>query len=205
MEFEIRDQQHNDKNFQLETFTLNYVNLLQPEAKRVTGTPLASSSQAALAGIADVPTKQKIVALTVSYQSSPIFEFSTGLMVPLRPLHSYVAAGGVIQENLTYTVVPIANTNIRIGREMVAMRQRAAFFGSVAVGYNPATSTVEFGAGPTFSWRSVQLSGMGDFGRDTRLHNALVGDLASSAPPTDVYWAVKPAFSLSVRLPLSGK
>jgi hypothetical protein len=204
-EFEIRDQQPTDKNFQLETFTLNYVNLLLPEAKRIATTPLVSSSQAALAGIADVPTKQKIVALTVSYQSSPLFEFSTGVMVPVRPFHSYIAAGGVVQENLTYTVVPIANTSIRLGRELVAMRQRVAFFGSIAVGYNPATSAVEFGVGPTFSWRSIQLSGMADVGRDTRLHGGAIGSAASATPPTEIYWAVKPAISLSVRLPLGGK
>ncbi len=51
-------------------------------------------------------------------------------MVPVRPFHSYIGAGGIVQENLTYTVVPVANANIKLGLELVAMRQRVAFFGS---------------------------------------------------------------------------
>jgi hypothetical protein len=73
--------------------------------------------------VTDPPTKQAILALPVQYQAISRLEFSAGIMVPVRPFHSYstsaVASGGVvtgnvIQENLTYTAVPLALVNIGI-------------------------------------------------------------------------------------------
>jgi hypothetical protein len=135
----------------------------------------------------------------------------------MQPYHSYataaVASGGVVtgnivQESLTYTVVPVALANINI-KEWDKRQQRVAFIGTMAVGYNPATSAVEFGAGPSFSWRSIVLNGLADFGRDTHLAGGFTVNevLPVSNPPkplTNTTWGVKPAAGISIRIPLGG-
>jgi peptidoglycan/LPS O-acetylase OafA/YrhL len=168
-------------------------------------------------GQSDSSTKQALATLTVQFQSNPRFEVSTGLMVPLTPYHSFSAAavatngtvtGNVVQVTRTYTVVPMVSTNILV-KDFIAMHQRAAWFGSVDVGYNPATSSVEFGVGPSFSWKSLVLSGLADIGRDTQLAGGFtVGQaLPANNPPkplTTTVWSVKPAIGLSIRIPLGG-
>jgi len=107
-------------------------------------------------------------------------------------------------------VVPMATLNYRLGRELVAGRQRVAFFGTGAVGYNPATTSVEFGIGPSFSWKSIALSALVDIGRDTKLAGGFyVGEKLGLSnvpkqPSTSTIWSIKPAVGLSVRIPLGG-
>jgi hypothetical protein len=119
-----------------------------------------------------------------------------------------VVTGNIVQESLTYTVVPVALANINI-KEWDKRQQRVAFIGTMAVGYNPATSAVEFGAGPSFSWRSIVLNGLADFGRDTHLAGGFTVNevLPVSNPPkplTNTTWGVKPAAGISIRIPLGG-
>jgi hypothetical protein len=212
---EIGEFPSKDKTYQSQVWVLNYANTLAPVAKKVSAQN--STSDAGLGGLADTPTKQALVTLTVQFQSPPRVEVSTGLMVPLTPYHSYsvaaVATNGaitsnVVQETRTYTVVPVVLVNVLV-KDFSAKQQRAAWFGSVAVGYNPATSSVEFGIGPSFSWRSMVFSGFVDVGRDTHLAGGFtVGQsLPVSNPPkplTSTVWSVKPAAVLSIRIPLGG-
>lgn len=213
---EIVEFPSKDKTYQSQVWVLNYANKLAPVVKKVSGQS-STSDAASLGGLADAPTKQALVAVTVQFQSPPHVEVSTGLMVPLAPYHSYSTAavatngtitGSVVQETRTYTVVPMVSVNVLI-KDFIAKQQRAAWFGSVAVGYNPATSSVEFGVGPSFSWRSIMFSGFMDIGRDTQLSGGFtVGQsLPASNPPkplTTTVWSVKPAAVLSIRIPLGG-
>lgn len=48
-------------------------------------------------------------------------------------------------------------------------KQPIAFFGTIGTGYNPTSSSVEFGVGPSFSWQAIQISTLADIGRDTQL------------------------------------
>jgi hypothetical protein len=215
---EIVDLQQNDRNYQTEVWTLDFSNKLLPVAKKLAATTTSSDSTNPLSTLTDAPVRTTVITLTVQYQSSLRFEVSSGLMVPLTPYHSYSAAevatggsptGNVVQQTVTYTVVPAASVNVLIGNERAAQGQRMAFFGSVAVGYNPATTSVEFGVGPSLSWRSIVLSGLVDIGRDTQLAGGFtVGEpLPISNPPkplTTTVWSIKPALALSVRLPLGG-
>jgi hypothetical protein len=137
--------------------------------------------------------------------------------VPLLPFHSYSAAavakngvvtGNVVQQMLTYTVVPLVLVNTVL-KQSIVREQPVAFFATVGVGYNPATSSVEFSVGPSFSWRSIMISCLADIGRDTQLAGGFtVGQaLPASNPPkplTTTVWSVKPAIALSVRIPLGG-
>lgn len=214
----ITDTGAPDKNYyQAQTWNVNYTNKLLPAAKRVAADGLKSDNAALLSGLADPPAKQSLVTIAVQFQSPSRFEVSSGLMVPVTPYHSYVVApvaskgmitDNVVQENKTYTVVPMAFVNYRLTESTVA-RQNSAFFVTGGVGYNPATSTVEFGTGLTFSYRSIAISGLADIGRDTRLIGGFtVGESLGLNPPRNVPtatgWVVKPAFALSVRIPLGG-
>jgi len=162
-------------------------------------------------------TKQGIFSITVQYQKAPKVEFAGGIMVPVRPFHSYSAAavstagvvtGNVVQQTLTYTVVPLALVNISL-YQSIFQKQPTAIFGTIGTGYNPATNSVEFGVGPSFSIRSFTLSALVDIGRDTQLSGGFtVGEaLPLSNPPkplTQTVWSAKPAFAISVRIPLGG-
>jgi uncharacterized alkaline shock family protein YloU len=213
---EIGEFPSKDKTYQSQVWVLNYANKLAPAVKKVSAQSSASDT-GSLAGLADTPTKQALVTLTVQFQSPPRVEVSAGLMVPLTPYHSYSTAavatngaitGSVVQETRTYTVVPMVSVNILV-KDFIVKQQRAAWFGSVAVGYNPATSSVEFGVGPSFSWRSIVFGGLVDIGRDTRLAGGFtVGQsLPAGNPPkplTATVWGVKPAAVLTIRIPLGG-
>lgn len=205
-----------DRTYQNQVWSLNYSNKLAAVAKSISAQS-STPTGGTLSGLGDTPTKQPLATLTVQFQSNPRFEVSTGLMVPLTPYHSFSAAavatngtvtGNVVQVTRTYTVVPMVSTNILV-KDFIALNQRAAWFGSVSVGYNPATSSVEFGVGPSFSWRSIVFSGVADIGRDTQLAGGFtVGQaLPANNPPkplTTTIWSVKPAVSLSIRIPLGG-
>ena len=202
----------NDKNNQSELWNLDYTNTFAPLVKNATSSP-----PSLLSDLSTPPAKQTVVTITVLYQTPQRLEISSGLIVPMQPYHSYataaVASGGVVtgnivQESLTYTVVPVALANINI-KEWDKRQQRVAFIGTMAVGYNPATSAVEFGAGPSFSWRSIVLNGLADFGRDTHLAGGFTVNevLPVSNPPkplTNTTWGVKPAAGISIRIPLGG-
>jgi hypothetical protein len=214
----IRDTRSDLKNYQVQAWTLDYTNKLLPVAKRISAETLKSPSAAYLGTLADTPVKLPIVIITVQFQSPSHVEVSTGLMVPLMPYHSYVKASvatngvvsdNVVQETKTYAVVPMVFINI-LAKEWIARTQRSAFFFTGGVGYNPFTTAVEFGAGLTYSYRSIALSGLVDIGRDTKLGGGFtVGESlgptnAAANPITSTYWAVKPAVAVSVRIPLGG-
>jgi hypothetical protein len=213
----IGDFQSGNKNDLNEQWTLDYANSLSAKVKSAVADPPKDSDAAVLSNLTTPPPdKQPVVTFTVLYQTPPRIEVSTGLMVPLLSYHSYSSAGVstsgtitgyVVQESKTYTVVPVAQVNF-VAHEWIIKQQRAALFGTVAVGYNPATSNVEFGAGPSFSWRTIVLSGLLDIGRDKKLAGGFtVGEslgTTSVTPLTSTVWSVKPAIGISVRIPLGG-
>jgi hypothetical protein len=211
--FYIRDVQPHDKDIEIQAWSLDYVNQLGRVGKQVSGDKFVDDDSAALSGIADQDNKQSIATVNVQYQRDSRLEISTGLLVPATPYHSYTAvqaqgaSSPTIQENDTYTLVPAAFFNVLLGKELVAAKQRVAWLASGAVGYTPATSSVALAPGLCFSWRSIVVGAHADIGRDVKLAgNWTVGESLGSvsAPETTNVWDVKPAFSLSVRIPLGG-
>jgi hypothetical protein len=214
----IRDAQPNDKNDQNQVWILNYVNKLGPVAKRVSAPGALQPDPGPLGSLAD-SSKQQLVKLTVQFQRSSPLEVTTGLLVPVSPYHSYVKAAvanngtvtnNVVQQNLTYTVVPAVFVHF-LAHEVTG-KQRLALFFTVAPGYNPASSSVEFGVGPSLGWHSIVFSGLADIGRDTDLQGGFkvgqsLGLTNAANPLTGTVWRVKPALAISVRIPLgsSGK
>jgi hypothetical protein len=213
----IKDSTPGDKNYETQTWAVDYTNKLMATAKRVAGDTLKSENAALLSGLADPSPKTPLVTITVQFQSPSRFEVSTGLMVPLTPYHSYgkaaVAKNGVVTDNIvqetkTYTVVPAVFVNYRLW-EWIPNKQRSALFATGGVGYNPTSTSVEFGAGMTYSYRSIAVSFVADIGRDTKLTGGFtvgqsLGTGNAANPPTSMYWSVKPAIAISVRIPLGG-
>jgi hypothetical protein len=207
----ITDTAPDDKNYQLETWVLNYSNKLLPTAKRVAADTLKPEDAFYFGGIADASDKQSIITLTVQFQATSRIELSTGLMVPFRPYHSYAkgsdaSGNSIAQEMTTYVVVPMAFINYRVA-EWSTRKQASAFFFTGGVGVNSSTKAVEFSAGATYSYRSFAVSMLVDIGRDTQLGGGLTpnGSLGKySAPPTTTTWGVKPAAAVSIRIPLGG-
>ncbi len=205
----IADAAPDDKNYQNETWVLNYSNKLLPIAKRVAADALKPEEALYFSGIADAPNKQPVVTLTVQFQSTSRVELSTGLMVPFSPYHSYAkgsdaSGNAIVQETTTYVVVPMAFVNYRVA-EWPTQRQASAFFFTGGVGVNSSTKAVEFGAGATYSYRSFAVSMLFDIGRDTQLGGGLIpgGSLGKySTPPTTTTWGVKPGAAISIRIPL---
>jgi hypothetical protein len=212
---DITDTAPGDRNYQNEVWTLNYTNLLAPLVQRVTASKLIDEDTAAWNGMGTVPAKEAIVQITVQFQATSRWEFSTGLVVPALPYHSYtVAAEGsngtvtnnFVQENKTWAVVPMALGSFRV-HEWV--RHRWAGFATGGVGVNTATTNAEFALGGGVSWRSLEFSFLGDYGRDTYLaggftKNEPLGTTPPSSLPTTTSWGWKPAIAISVRIPLGG-
>lgn len=207
----IRDTAPNDKNYQNETWVLNYSNKLIPTAKRVAADTLKPEDAFYFGGIADASDKQSVITLAVQFQSTSHIELSTGLMVPFTPYHSFAKASdasgnAIVQETTAYVVVPMAFVNYRLA-EWPTQKQASALFFTGGVGVNSSTKAVEFSAGATYSYRSFALSMLVDIGRDTHLGGGLTpgGSLGKySAPPTTTTWGVKPAAAVSIRIPLGG-
>lgn len=112
----------------------------------------------------------------------------------------------MVQQTNSYTVVPAAFFNFPLGRELVVKKQRMAFLLTGAIGYTPATSSVALAAGPSFSWGSIVISPLADFGRDAQLSGGWTVGASlgtATAPATTNVWDVKFAIGVSVRVPLS--
>jgi hypothetical protein len=204
-----------DPNYLTQTWILNYANKLEPVGKKVYSAE--DWKDTPLADMAAEPTKQQITPIIVQFQSEARWEFTTGLVVPLRPLHSYgkaaVASNGqitdnVVQDTKTYAVVPMALANVRIASHTTA-RCRFGLFGSFGLGYNPTSSAVEFGVGPSLAWGSLEINFLADIGRDAKLTGGFkvgqsLGLSSPPIPPSEVHWKVVPAIGVSIRIPLGG-
>jgi hypothetical protein len=141
-------------------YAVNAVNLIS--------TPVAS--------ITATSAKVSIATITVLY-ADPIFEMSAGALVSFvhnrtfsnqtiikPPAGSSLTAGDiVISESKTYPeIVPFVAANWRLGPDFVvrADHRRGAFYATAFLGLNPYTTLPEYGAGPSFSWRSFMFSAL---------------------------------------------
>jgi hypothetical protein len=199
------------------TFAVNAVNQI--------GTPTTSVTTAT--------QKKPIVTITVLY-ADPVFEVSAGAffstlanrsfanqtIVTQNPGSSPTPGNVVIGEtNSRPTVVPFVAANWRLLHDFSwPDYRRGAVYFTLAIGLNPNNTTAEFGAGPSFSWRSVMFSPLFHLGHDFRLtQGEQVGEVwcnqsaasgtipkCSGPPPspsTTRFWRGAFAFGISVRVP----
>jgi hypothetical protein len=214
--FTINDLLDKDKNDQQEVFTLNAVNYLTDPVKIFIASAATDPFSQTLTDsiVATAPTKTAVMQATVQYVTQPLIEVTAGVLVPFLPYKSYTAvpqsAGSatlVVQETHTFTIIPAVDLNFRLGNDKFAGNKRYGWFGTVAVGYNPATTMVEFGVGPSLAVKSMVFSFLADVGRDTALASGFTKNQplpgAATAPATKGVWSVKPAFGFSIRLPFN--
>jgi hypothetical protein len=214
--FTIPDLLRGDKNDEQEVFTLNAVNYLTDPVKISIASATTDPYSQALADsiVATAPTKTAVMTATVQYVTQPKMEVAAGVLVPFLAYKSYAAvaqsAGSatlITQENRTYTIVPSVNLNFRLGNDFFPNNKRVTWFATTAVGYNPATTSVEFGVGPSIAVKSMVFSFLADIGRDMTLANGFTLNQplpgAATVPATNTVWSVKPSFGFSIRLPFN--
>jgi len=214
--FTINDLLDKDKNDQQEVFTLNAVNYLTDPVKIFIASAATDPYSQALADsiVATAPTKTAVMQATVQYVTQPVMEVTAGVLVPFLPYKSFTAAPQsagsatlVVQEARTFTIIPAVDLNFRLGNDKFAGNKRYGWFGTVAVGYNPATTMVEFGVGPSLAVKSMVFSLLADVGRDTALASGFTKNQplpgGATVPATKGVWSVKPAFGFSIRLPFN--
>jgi hypothetical protein len=214
--FPITDLLNKDKNDQQEVFTLNAVNDLTDPLKIFIASAATDPYSQTLADsiVATAPTKTAVMQATVQYVTQPEMEVTAGVLVPFLPYKSYTAAPQsagsatlVAQETDTFTIIPAVDLNFRWGNDKFAGNKRYGWFGTVAVGYNPATTMVEFGVGPSLAVKSIVFSLLADVGRDTALASGFTKNQplpgAATTPATNGVWSVKPSFGFSIRLPFN--
>lgn len=207
----FEDSQRRDNDSELQVWNLNYENRLGGIGKRVAADKYVVTGALSFSSIADQPNKQTIATVTVQYQHEPVYELSTGFIVPLRPYRSFTAAAPaatplapVVQETQTWTVVPAAFFNFPVW-SWTADKHRMAILGTGAIGYTPATSSVALAVGPSLSFSSVVISPLADFGRDNKLVGGwTVGEAlgGATAPQTSTFWDPKLSLGISVRIPI---
>ena len=181
-----------------------------------------------------VPTttqKKSITTISVLY-ADPIFEVSTGAFFSTLPNRSFAnqtivtqnpgsiptQGNVVITQTISHPViVPFVAGNWRLGHDFTYRdSRRGAVYFSGAVGFNPYNTTVEFGVGPSLSWRAVMFSAYYHLGHDVRLtQGEHVGMIWCNAvgtssvpkcngsppnPTTEKYWTSAFAFGVSVRI-----
>jgi hypothetical protein len=174
--------------------------------------------------------KKSILTITVLY-ADPIFEASGGVFFSTLPNRSFanvtmisgdppVLGDVVITQTISRpTIVPFAGANWRLLPTFAwPDRRRGAVYITGAVGLNANNAMIEFGAGPSISWRAVMFSTLYHWGHDVRLtQNEYVGQIwcnvtaahgnipkcsgSPPAPTTEKYWTGAFGFGVSVRIP----
>lgn len=172
--------------------------------------------------IASIPTAQQkktIVTITVNYADSRI-ETSAGIMISALPSRSFAAnsvysgtppsvSNVVVRESRTWPlIVPYAAVHVRLGSDWLWPDQRrGAVYATILAGVNPNTTTADFGAGLSISWRSLVLSPVAHFAHDVRLTGGFtngesLGASFTGPVPTQQFWTVTFGFGIGIRVPL---
>jgi hypothetical protein len=154
-----------------------------------------------LASVTATSTKISIATITVLY-ADPRLEASAGAFfsfvhnrsfanqtVTTPPAGSPLQPGGIdISETKTGPeIVPFVAANWRLFDDFAPAwlsHRRSAVYGTIWVGLNPYTSLPEYGAGPSFSWRSIMLSAVYNRAHEvTLIQGEYAGQPICSPPP----------------------
>jgi len=175
--------------------------------------PLTPKSSTQVANVTTT-TPKALATVTTATRATSHWEAFTGAIFSTMPNRSFqenpVIVNGfktntqIIETKSYPTVVPFASANYRIWEHSMKGR-RWGFYGTGGLGINPYTKTVDFGAGMSISYRSLVLSPLAHFARDTRLTQGLYANelLGTSNPPsltTQQYWRAVFGLAICVRL-----
>jgi len=216
-------------NITLPVWDLNSSNKLAQIAARVKADKYPDDFTLNVSALTDVPAKQTVAEYTIQFMSTPRFEIAGGIVVPIKPYHSYsvqttygAATGGgacppsssisssscgTVAYTPTTTFIPAAMGSVILGHEYTRPGFRFAVLATGVAGYNTASTSAAFGGGLSLSFGSFVLSGPIMWDRTQQLTGGYqVGQSAgaATAPTTKNVWAWSPAIGISVRLPLGG-
>jgi hypothetical protein len=179
--------------------------------------------------------KTAIATVTVLY-ADPRFETSAGAVfsfvhnrtftnqtITSTPPGSTAVPGSMLifQNKTAPEVVPFVAGHYRIGHDFMLGQRRSAFYATAWLGLNPYTTLPEYGAGPTFSWRSFMISALYNRAHESVLTPGLTVGMTVCSPSSTVGMTPPPcnpapaapttqtrainafAIGLSVRIPTS--
>ena len=203
-------------------FSVNAVNNISTPVSSVTATT----------------AKTPMTTITVLY-ADPIFETSAGAIfsfvhnrtfsnqtVTTPPPGSGIMPGDIqiFQNKTSPEVVPFVAGHVRLGPDFAPAwlgHRRSAFYATFWLGFNPYSVLPEYGAGPTFSWRSFMFSALYNRAHESVLTTGLSqGQIVCSptslpggspppctpappAPTTQIRAINAFAIGLSIRIPTS--
>jgi hypothetical protein len=186
------------------TYAINALNLVQNSPEAV-----------------DATKRKTVASVTVIYGDSR-WEASAGTLISTLANRSFpvvpVFTNGVVTDKtvgrniLHPTYVPFVGANYRLSRDLAWTKWRSAWYFTFAVGVNPNTTTADFAAGPSLSFRGLMFSALWHAGHDVRVTQGIytgesLGVGFSGSVPTQTYWRLdRVAFGVSVRVPaLTGR
>jgi len=228
-DFEISELMPGDENYEVQTWDLDAGNKLVKIAASVKADKYGDKIGAAMGSLADTPTKQAVVEFKIEFLKPQRLEISSGVLVPFRPYHSYseasqystamatsgtCAAGTttaancpIVLQTSTLAFVPDVSFNILFHEFVVSDKQRGAWMGTIVAGYNSATTSAAFGAGLSFSYRSMVFNIVPVVDQEQHLTGGYQANQSAgtATTPTTAYaWKVNPAIGISLRIPLGG-
>jgi hypothetical protein len=201
------------------TFSVNVVNQISTSRASVI-TPQAKTSIATITVLYADPRFEASAGVLLNFVHNRTFGYQT-ITTPAPGTSQTVGEMQIFETATRPSFVPFVAGNIRLGNDFVfpAQGRRAAFYATGWVGINVNNSLPEYGAGPTFAWRSLMFSVLYDRTHDTRLApGSYVGQIVCSPSPpagsslpsctpapaalTSTTFATNAfAFGLSVRIP----
>lgn len=171
---------------------------------------------------AAVPTtqmKKTIVTITANYTDARI-ETSAGVLLSALPSRSFTATSTysgtppavtsivATESDTRPLIIPFAAVHVRLGNDWLWNHQRrGGLYATFLAGVNPNTTTADFGAGSSVSWRSLVISPVAHFAHDVRLTDGFtVGEQLGTSfkgnPPTQQFWTTSFGLGISFRTPL---
>jgi hypothetical protein len=144
------------------------------------------------------------------------WEAAAGAFFSSLPVRSFavspVYTSGVQTDNVVVinkarpTVVPFASANFRLISDLSWTRWRSAIYLTGGVGINPNTTTADFAAGPSISWRGLMVSPLWHYGHSVRLTQGFtvgesLGASFKGSVTTQTYWTSAWAVGISIRVP----
>jgi hypothetical protein len=197
------------------TYTINVLNLVS--------TPQEAA--------ADSSKKRSLASVVVNFGGdkghfydvfdSTRWDGSVGLLFSSLPNRSFSVApvfmNGAVTDNRVNetkslpTPVPFVAVNYRLTNDLPLSTWKTNLYVTGLAGINPNTSTTDFGAGLSVSWRTLMLSVIAHFAHDTELTqgftvNQDLGSGFGASLPTRAFWTTAIAVGISVRIPsLTGR
>lgn len=223
--FTITEKDAKDNNNVIPVWDLNASNKLSEVAAEVKADKFPDPLAQQFNTLTDAPPKQMVVEFTIQFMNAPWFQISSGIVVPIKPYHSYsvqmplsAATGsgtcpadptacGVVAYTPTTNFVPAAMANIPVRHEYVRPGLRFALLATGVVGYSTASTSAVLGGGPSISFGSFVLNAPIVWDRTQKLTGGYtVGGSAgtASAPTIKNVWAWSPSLGISIRVPLGG-